>query len=329
LSNKSSNETIGFTSATPNVNGTLTYLWNTGETTQTIPVTDGFGLTTKHWVEATAGCKYVDTITVTVPAKITNSLSSSSGRVCGDGKTEVTITATVNGPATSNTWEMSENGAAFITFTPSVNSLQHKYAATENTTFKYTSEGVCETSAKTVIVYANTPFNATLVATSSYFIGGYTLPLSGGNVKLDVQTDVPNTYGYTWTPNVSTTSSFSKSITEDETYQVLVSDLDGKCTSLTNVVDIKLDSVTINTIIYPGGSQNQSIAENLMSTFIYGYKTIIYNRYGQLISEKENAGWDGKYKGNVADAGVYFYVVEYKTSNGGTKAIKGSVEVVK
>ncbi|MBN1462485.1 MAG: gliding motility-associated C-terminal domain-containing protein [Paludibacteraceae bacterium] len=55
---------------------------------------------------------------------------------------------------------------------------------------------------------------------------------------------------------------------------------------------------------------------------------MVYNRYGQLVSENIDSGWDGTYKGQKADAGVYFYVIEYRTDMG-LKQIKGTVEVVK
>jgi hypothetical protein len=43
---------------------------------------------------------------------------------------------------------------------------------------------------------------------------------------------------------------------------------------------------------------------------------------------KENKGWDGTYKGNIADAGVYFYVLKYQTVNG-EEMKKGSIELIK
>jgi gliding motility-associated-like protein len=55
-----------------------------------------------------------------------------------------------------------------------------------------------------------------------------------------------------------------------------------------------------------------------------GHHVYIFNRYGQEIYEGSD-GWDGYYRGVLADPGVYFYEVEMK--NGVTH--KGSVEVVK
>ena len=330
-------ETLNFQSATPFTNGDpITYKWNTDETTSSISVIDGFGTTTKHWVEATTGCLYIDTINVTIPAKVNNSLIAGPlTHVCGDGTTEITVTATQSGPSV-NTWEISENGGAFVPMVPSENPLQHKFFATavgsvETSTFRYTSTGVCETFAPTATVTANPPFVATLDATSNEFTGPYLLPLSGGTVDFEVTTNISGSFTYQWTPNVASASNYSVIFDEDSKdliFSVVVSDMDNLCNSSTNILEIKMLTVKINTIIYPSGTNNRSIAEDLSTIFTKGYKTTVYNRYGQLVSEKVDGGWDGTYKGQAADAGVYFYVLEYNTANG-KKAIKGSVEVVK
>ena len=54
------------------------------------------------------------------------------------------------------------------------------------------------------------------------------------------------------------------------------------------------------------------------------YKVEIYNRLGTLLY-KGNNGWDGKYKGNYVQPGVYYY---FATSPEGV-VYKGSVEVIR
>lgn len=56
--------------------------------------------------------------------------------------------------------------------------------------------------------------------------------------------------------------------------------------------------------------------------FMPGYNVIIYNRFGDVIC-KSNNGWDGKYKGETADAGVYIYVLTMKD---GTEK-KGTIQL--
>ncbi|MCQ2206589.1 MAG: gliding motility-associated C-terminal domain-containing protein [Paludibacteraceae bacterium] len=55
-----------------------------------------------------------------------------------------------------------------------------------------------------------------------------------------------------------------------------------------------------------------------------GHHVVIFNRYGQMIYES-NDGWDGTYRGLLADPGVYFYSLELKNGT----VYKGSIEVVK
>ena len=55
-----------------------------------------------------------------------------------------------------------------------------------------------------------------------------------------------------------------------------------------------------------------------------GYKVEIYNRYQQLIFEGEE-GWDGIYRGYMAEPGTYFYRVHMKDG----RVFKGTLEVAK
>lgn len=55
-----------------------------------------------------------------------------------------------------------------------------------------------------------------------------------------------------------------------------------------------------------------------------GYKVEIYNRYQQLIYEGEE-GWDGVYRGYLAEPGTYFYRIFMKDG----KIFKGTLEVAK
>ncbi len=332
---------ISFTSATPNTNGNpLAYSWdNSGETTQSILIDEDFGTTTRHIVSAEAGCLYRDTINVTIPAKVSNSLTASETHVCGDGNATITITATQNGPSL-NTWEMSTDGGAFAPLNPGTDSLHYTYTATETKSFIYSSAGDygCESPKAYATVTANSPFTAELQGTDDIkgiaSTGTILLPLSGGVIDFEVTTDEPGSYIYEWTPDISTTSSYSgvkfNEDTQDLIFSVYVYDMDSLCKSFTNIIDVQLGNIDLKTIIYPAGTLNRALADpaQMAESFQAGYKTVVYNRYGQVVSEKENDGWDGTYKGQAADAGVYYYVIEYNTANG-KKAIKGVVEVVK
>lgn len=66
-----------------------------------------------------------------------------------------------------------------------------------------------------------------------------------------------------------------------------------------------MDNTDIPTVFTP----HEKNGEN--DDFMPGYKVTIYDRYGNVISDSDN-GWDGNYRGEVADAGVYIYVLTLK-----------------
>ncbi|MFA9215436.1 MAG: T9SS type B sorting domain-containing protein, partial [Candidatus Methylacidiphilales bacterium] len=57
----------------------------------------------------------------------------------------------------------------------------------------------------------------------------------------------------------------------------------------------------------------------------------IYNRWGQLIftSNDVNKGWDGTFDGNPCQQDVYYYVVDYKTTDNEAKQLKGNFTLLR
>jgi gliding motility-associated-like protein len=62
----------------------------------------------------------------------------------------------------------------------------------------------------------------------------------------------------------------------------------------------------------------------------------IYNRWGQVVFERNNigiddrsAGWDGKYKGQYVEAGTYVYMTEMECISGELFIFKGTVTVIR
>jgi gliding motility-associated-like protein len=62
----------------------------------------------------------------------------------------------------------------------------------------------------------------------------------------------------------------------------------------------------------------------------------IYNRWGQLIFERNNigiddrsAGWDGKFKGQYVETGTYVYMAEMECLTGEMFTFKGTVTIVR
>jgi|GEM_PF-1097549 len=62
-----------------------------------------------------------------------------------------------------------------------------------------------------------------------------------------------------------------------------------------------------------------------------GYRLVVFNRWGQEVfsSSDPDIGWEGHYNGNEAPAGVYAWVLTYRTGQGDTKEKKGVVKLVR
>lgn len=78
------------------------------------------------------------------------------------------------------------------------------------------------------------------------------------------------------------------------------------------------DVVNVPTAFSP---QNQN---GVNDVFMKGYEVYIYDRYGLLVCHS-NDGWDGTYRGKLADAGVYIYKLIFKSG----KEKSGTVEIFK
>ncbi len=61
----------------------------------------------------------------------------------------------------------------------------------------------------------------------------------------------------------------------------------------------------------------------------------ILDRWGNLVFSKQNfppdepeAGWDGFFKGQTLNTGVFIYVAEVELTNGNTVTVQGDVALV-
>ncbi len=79
-----------------------------------------------------------------------------------------------------------------------------------------------------------------------------------------------------------------------------------------------VDNIVIPSLFTPHTREGRN------DIFMEGYEVYIYDRYGNLICHSAN-GWDGYYRGKLADPGVYIYTVYMKDG----KKKKGSIEVYK
>ncbi len=295
------------------------------------------------------------TIIVNIPP-VVNTLSADKSVICGDGKDNVILTATVQGPVGTSNWEYSEdNGITWQSLLPAPNGLITTVSPVVTTEYRFISTSTCDgtTPTATTTVQANPAFVASLEIQPSAdkskiflywddFTHTYTLPVRGGDIPMVAVTDIGGTnYKYEWSANVaSTTDTYTvKNLTEPAIYSVAITDADGKCTSVSNDLIVGVGEIILTSILdFRSGMNNtfgkyaynteNPLLQQPLSENLGDYKLTIFNRYGQKITATGVEGWDGKIKGKEADAGVYYYVLEY-TAGGSTKQIKGSVEVIK
>jgi gliding motility-associated-like protein len=319
-----------------------------------IPTSEEAGSEITYVRYSTAGCRVGEPFKVKIFDNVSNSVSVSSPAICADGK-EVTITLHQEGGI--DKWSYTINGIpgeyladgtndAVITFVPEAD-----YRGTPTDyEIVLTSMSLCNgigvTSSENVLAYH--PLEVELYAEGSSLIsdgkGDYLMPASGGVVSIIAKAYPEGDYNYTWN-NPSFTNSAIQSnhaVDEEETYTVTVTDKAGLCSAAGVAVGdtelkIKVDEPPFVTLLIPGSPTNGTFGLKGMNSGndlqqVYGgvsYTLTIFNRYGQVIEKLTGEDWDGTYKGKPADAGVYFYVLKYKTKAGNERERKGSVEILR
>ncbi|MAC94148.1 MAG: hypothetical protein CMC96_01470 [Flavobacteriales bacterium] len=100
--------------------------------------------------------------------------------------------------------------------------------------------------------------------------------------------------------------------------------------------DIKIPNVFIpNTGGSNGGTYNPNNPDNSVffpyMEYVEDYHLMIFNRWGELVFESKdiNIGWDGYYKGKLAQADVYVYKIEVQFINGKRETKVGDLTLLR
>jgi len=100
--------------------------------------------------------------------------------------------------------------------------------------------------------------------------------------------------------------------------------------SVSNIVEaLRQPLVTLPNAFVPRGLNN--IFRPIMDFVDDGnYRLLIFNKWGQqvFVSTDRNIGWDGKFKGEYAPSGIYFYHLQYNSFAGDTFTKTGSLMLV-
>ena len=146
----------------------------------------------------------------------------------------------------------------------------------------------------------------------------------------------------TWTPTGSIFRSDFPAITirprETTTYEVVVSN-PGKCKASDQVtVYVICNGANIfipNTFSPNADGMNDKFYPR--GTGLFNVKTMrIFNRWGEMVYERSNfnandanAGWDGRFKGQLLNPDVYVYIIEVKCDNDATLNYKGNITLIR
>lgn len=144
-----------------------------------------------------------------------------------------------------------------------------------------------------------------------------------------VQLNAAGAYTYTWIPGEGLSDRNIPdplaTITLPSTYMVIGIDTLGCRDSATVHLDI---DYTVNdfvpSIFTPNGDGKNDVFRILGVYFQAIESFRIYNRFGEVVFDTKdiNKGWDGTFKGKLADVGVYHYLIRLNLPNGTPKATK-------
>ncbi|MFH0893613.1 MAG: gliding motility-associated C-terminal domain-containing protein, partial [Bacteroidota bacterium] len=274
------------TSSTLTASGATTYLWNTGSTLNPLAVTPT--VTTTYTVTGTtAGCTGTATITITVNPVPIASITGDT-LICTGTSTVLTASG-----GTSYLWSTSAN-----TQTITVNPLS-------GTTYTVSvSNGNCTASASITI---NTAPNPTANAGNDTTINlGSSAQLAGnGGVT------------FSWSPatdlSCNDCANPVASPQTTATYTLVVTDANG-CTDMDTVtvnVDVLCGEVYIPNAFSPNNDGTNDL-ECVFGNCIQVLNFAIYDRWGEKVFETKDTKvcWDGKYKGEFMNSGVFVYYMK-------------------
>ena len=178
----------------------------------------------------------------------------------------------------------------------------------------FTAANGCD-STRTLILTVDVPDKPSL-GSDLYICPGQTITLNPGTFTTYLWQDGSTAPVFTatapgiYTVAVSTACGF---------YNDAISVLKGKC-------DVYFPSA-----FSPNGDGLNDQFHAITDLWLKEYNLKVYNRYGQLIFESSDArkGWDGTYRGQKQDSGLFVWMSSYTNSLGIAKTLKGTVMLIR
>lgn len=290
--------------------------WNNGTKGDTLR--DMPRKSTTYSVTATSRWNVCESVTkeinVEVRSALSVSLSLDAESICQQGEDSIRMEASVlTGEAKKYIWW---DGVETDTTVRTV------FFENSDTLWVMVVDSVCENSlSDSVPVQVAKP--ATISLSSPNKVFEY-----GSGVGLDVTSSGPIYGPYKWYAvdesgdehllSVSDESFYTDLPNGNVSYYVIAEN--GECDNMeTDMLRVALvDNIVIPTVFTPHNVDGEN------DDFMPGYPVTIYDRYGDVVCNS-NSGWDGYYRGKLADPGVYIYVLTLKDD----RVVKGTIEIFK
>lgn len=297
--------TISVTGGTP----AYTYQWSNGTTGATVSSLSAGTYTVT--VNDASGCSATDTITLMSSGGFQVSATTTPG--CGSG--EARVTPSGGSPPFTYQWSPIGGNTSSITGLPAGN----------YTCIITASNGCTETVTVTVTVYAIPVVTA-----------GSDQTINPGD---SIQLTAGGGLTYSWYPSTSLScitcpDPFAAPATTT-TYCVTATDANG-CTA-EDCVQITVNDIDCGEIFVPDAfapdeaSDPENRKQCVYGKCIVSMEFAVYSRWGEKVFETTDQSncWDGTYKGQVLNGGVYAYTLKATLSNGKTIIKKGDVKLIR
>lgn len=301
----------------------ITYLWNTGFTGSTV---NDFGpgsydviITDDNGCDTTLNTTFIAPLPISITSAIADSVSCPA---YADG--QLIVSATGGTPGNTVAYEYSVSGGLFQ---PSgiFNNLE---AGIYNVTIR-DAEGCIKDSTLIVgepplPILGILPQDSTIDLGSSITLVSSFSPYTGDDVNF-----------YLWSPltgvNCADCSSTLASPYATTDYTLTVNYW--KNCSVSETIRVYVgegEDVFVPNAFSPNGDGNNDVLE-VFGAGLAKANLKIFNRWGELIFDSANQwrGWDGTYKSQIQQPGVYTYVVEAVYLNGKVREKKGTVTLIK
>jgi len=157
----------------------------------------------------------------------------------------------------------------------------------------------------------------------------------GESANISSQVSGNSPFTYSWNPSAdldcNTCANVVATPLQTTTYTLTVIDANGCADSATAIVEV----VYPGTIYLPKAftPNFDDINDILLAsgTHVTEFEMLIFNRWGEnlFMSNDINSGWDGSYKGELLEPGVFVYICRVTFDNGDSRILRGDVTLLR